>query len=107
MPMLFVEVLSNRTVLHHFGLLHKALKDGVKLGLIDVNPCDGIDAPEPVDKAMKVLSPSDVSKFFVATQEAPWPYYYLFYTMLFTGLRRSEALALLGAISTLTFVCFP
>jgi len=86
--------LSNRTVLHHFRLLHKALKDGVKLGLIGVNPCDGIDAPQPVDKEMKILSPNDVSKFFTAAQEAPWPCYYLFYTMLFTGLRRSEALGL-------------
>ena len=27
-------------------------------------------------------------------QEAPWPYYFLFYTKLFTGLRRSEILGL-------------
>ena len=86
--------LSNRTVLHHFRLLHKALKDSMKLGLIGVNPCDGIDAPEPVDKEMKILSPDDVSKFFAEAREAPWPCYYLFYTMLFTGLRRSEALGL-------------
>jgi len=89
--------LSNRTVLHHFRLLHKALKDGVKLGLIGVNPCDGIDAPTAADKEMKILCPDDVGKFFSAAQEAPWPCYYLFYTMLFTGLRRSEALGLTWA----------
>jgi len=43
---------------------------------------------------MKFLCPEEVDKFFSAAREAPWPYYYLFYTMLFTGLRRSEALAL-------------
>jgi len=89
--------LSNRTVLHHFRLLHKALKDSVKLGLIAVNPCDGVDPPTPTDKEMKILHPDDVAKFFSATQEAPWPYYYLFYTMLYTGLRRSEALGLTWA----------
>ncbi len=86
--------LSNRTALHHYRLLHKALKDGVKLGLIGVNPCDGVEAPKPVDKEMKILLPDDVSKFLCAAQKAPWPYYYLFYTLLFAGLRRSEALAL-------------
>jgi len=89
--------LSSRTVLHHFRLLHKALKDGVKLGLIGVNPCDGIEAPTPTDKEMKILCPDDVSKFFSVVQEAPWPCYYLFYAMLFTGLRRSEALAVIWA----------
>jgi len=43
---------------------------------------------------MKILPPDGVSKFLPAAQTAPWPYYYLFYTMLFTGLRRSEASAL-------------
>ncbi len=89
--------LSNRTVLYHFRLLHKALKDAAKLGLIGVNPCDGIDAPKPTDKEMKILCPDDVGKFLSAAQEAPWPCYYLFYTMLFTGLRRSEALAVTWA----------
>jgi integrase len=86
--------LSNRTVLHHYRLLHKALKDGVKLGLIGINPCDGVDAPKPIDEEMKILSPDDARKFLSAAQKAPWPYYHLFYTMLFSGLRRSEALAL-------------
>ena len=86
--------LSNRTVLHHFRLLHKALKDGVKLGLIAINPCDGVDPPKPVDKEMKFLCPEEVDEFLSAARNIPWPYYYLFYTMLFSGLRRSEALAL-------------
>ena len=86
--------LSNRTVLHHFRLLHKALRDGVKLGLIAINPCDSVDPPKPVDKEMRFLCPEEVDKFLSAARNAPCPYYYLFYTLLFTGLRRSEALAL-------------
>ncbi len=66
----------------------------MKLGLIGVNPCDGVDPPQPVDKEMKILLPDEVSKFLATAQKAPWPYYYLFYTMLFTGLQRSEVLAL-------------
>lgn len=86
--------LSNRTVLHDFRLLHKALQDGVKLGVIGTNPCDGVEPPRPTDREMKFLCPEDVRKFLSAAREAPWPYYYLLYTKLFTGLRRSELLAL-------------
>jgi integrase len=86
--------LSSRTVLHHFRLLHKALKDNVKLGFISVNPCDGVEPPRPVDKEMKFIRPDEVRRFLSAAREASWPYYYLFYTMLFSGLRRSEVLAL-------------
>jgi integrase len=86
--------LSNRTVLHDFRLLHKALQDAVKLGMIGTNSCDGVEPPRPTDKEMKFLRPEDVDLFLSSARQAPWPYYYLFYTMLFTGLRRSEALAL-------------
>ena len=86
--------LSNRTVLHDFRLLHKALQDGVKLGVIGTNPCDGVEPPRPTDRETKFLRPEDVRKFLSTAKEALWPYYYLFYTMLFSGLRRSEALAL-------------
>ena len=87
--------LSKRTVLHHFRLLHKALRDGVRSGLIAANPCDGVEPPTPTDEEMKTLSPDEVSRFLSGAKQAPWPHYYLFYTMLFTGLRRSEALALI------------
>ena len=40
------------------------------------------------------MSTGRVGRFISAAQEASWPCYYLFYTMLFSGLRRSEALAL-------------
>ena len=43
---------------------------------------------------MSTLAPDDVGKFLVSARKAPFPYYELFYTMLFTGLRRSEVLAL-------------
>jgi len=64
------------------------------MGVISVNPCDAVDPPRPVDKEMRILYPEDVKVFLLASQEAPWPYYYLFYTTLFTGLRRSEILGL-------------
>jgi len=43
---------------------------------------------------MSTLAPHEVPKFLAAAQEAPFPYYTLFYTMLLSALRRSEALGL-------------
>jgi integrase len=89
--------LSNRTVLSRFRLLHKALQDGVRQGLIGINSCDGVEPPRPVDKEVRFLSPEKVAKFLSAARKAAWPHYFLFYNLLFSGLRRSEALALTWA----------
>jgi integrase len=85
---------SARSVLHDYRLLHKALKDAVQLGILAVNPCDGVQPPKPDDKEMSFLTPAAIGTFLTHAQESPFPYYYLFRTMLYTGLRRSEALAL-------------
>jgi len=85
---------SGRSVLHDYRLLHKALKDCVKLGILAINPCDGAQPPKPVDKEMKSLNPEEISYFLKVAEKSPFPYYYLFRTMLYTGLRRGEALGL-------------
>ncbi len=59
--------LSNRTLLHHFRLLHKALGDSVKLGLLSVNLCDAVEPPKPTDKEMNILLPGNVGKFLSAS----------------------------------------
>lgn len=85
---------SARSLLHDFRLLHKALKDAVQLGTLAVNPCDGVQPPRPEEKEMSFLAPEEVNRFLVSAEKAPFPYYFLFRTMLYTGLRRSEALGL-------------
>ena len=86
--------LSNLNRLHHYRLLHKTLNDAVRQGYVARNVCDAIDPPPKETKEMSTLAPDDVPKLLAAAQETPFPYYTLFYTMLFTGLRRSEALGL-------------
>jgi len=86
--------LSRRTVRNHFRLLCKALNDAVKEGLLSANPCAGVSPPKVVPKEINVLHPADLPRFFSAIQNVCWPYFYLFYTIFSTGLRRGEALAL-------------
>jgi integrase len=85
---------SARSALHDFRLLHKSLSDAVRQGTLAVNPCDGVQPPRPDEKEMSFLTPAAISVFLAHAQEAPTPYGVLFRTMLYTGLRRSEALGL-------------
>jgi len=84
--------LGSRSVRYIHTTLHKALKSAVKMGMIVRNPADAVDAPKVKHHEMKVMSESDIHIFLEYAKSTP--YYALFYTALFTGMRRSELLAL-------------
>lgn len=84
--------LSRRTVQLVYVCLHKALRDAVKHQVIVTNPADAITAPKVERKEMAIMSEGDISHFLEAAKDTA--NYALFYLLLFTGLRRGEALAL-------------
>lgn len=84
--------LSNRTVQIIHITLHKALKNAVKTGLIVRNIVEAVDSPKIQRREMSVMSEADLHIFLDYAKDTP--YYALFYTSLFTGMRRSELLAL-------------
>lgn len=84
--------LSATTVRHHHMCLHSALKTAVKWELIARNPIDAIDPPHCHKQEMHTLTEAEVHKVLEIARETP--YFALFYLALFTGLRRSELLAL-------------
>ncbi len=84
--------LSAGTVRYHHAVLHKALQTAIKWGLINRNVADGVDVPRARRKEMQTWDEWDVTRFLEAAKDTP--YYALFYTALFTGMRRSELLAL-------------
>jgi integrase len=84
--------LSARTVRYHHAVIHKALQTAVKWGLLGRNVADGVDAPRARHNEMQTWDEDDISRFLEAAKDSP--YYALFYTALFTGMRRSELLAL-------------
>lgn len=84
--------LSPRTVRHHHMCLHSALKTAVKWELLIRNPLDAIDPPRCQKHEMHTLTEEAVHKVLEIANETP--YFTLFYLALFTGLRRSELLAL-------------
>ncbi|MDY6918451.1 MAG: site-specific integrase [Chloroflexota bacterium] len=84
--------LSPRTVRHHHMVLHKALDTAVKWGLLSRNPADAISPPRCQSPQWHTLGEHDIQVLLEAAKSTP--YYAFFYTALFTGMRRSEILAL-------------
>ena len=84
--------LSRTTVSHHHTCLHRALKMALRWGRISRNPADAVIPPRPQRSEMHTMTEDEINIFLEAAKKTP--YYVLFYLALFTGMRRSELLAL-------------
>jgi integrase len=83
--------LSARTVQICHVVIHKALKNAVRINLLSRNVADAVDKPKIQRPEMHPMSENDLNRFLDAARQGN--YYALFYTYLFTGMRRSELLA--------------
>ena len=84
--------LSPRTVAQHHRVLHKALKQAMRLGLISQNPCDMVDPPRYDRSVPATISDKDVDKVLDSVRGT-----YLYIPVLIalaTGARRGEVLGL-------------
>lgn len=86
------KALSPLTVRHVAMCLHRALEHAVKWGLLPRNVADAVDAPKFQRKDMNILNESDIERVLEVAKATP--YYVPFFLAMFTGLRRSEFLAL-------------
>ncbi len=83
--------LSSRTVQICHVTVHKALKNAVRINLLSRNVSDSVDKPKIQRPEMHPMTETDLGRFLEAAKQGE--YYALFYTYLFTGMRRSELLA--------------
>jgi integrase len=84
--------LSARSVLYHHRILSEALGHAVKMDLLSRNVAKLVTPPRPARAKLAVLAADDVTRLLEAMSDSP---YYVFYsTLLYTGLRRGELLAL-------------
>lgn len=87
--------LSSSTVRHHCVCLHTALGQAVKQGLLMSNPVNAVTLPRPTRTEMHTMNETDIHIVLEYAKDEKYNLYYaLFYLLIFTGLRRSEALAL-------------
>lgn len=84
--------LNPKSVRNHHMALHCALQTAVKWGLLQRNPADAADPPRFQKAEMQIWDEDEIRGFLEAAKNSP--YYPIFYLALFTGLRRSELLAL-------------
>jgi len=80
--------LSAQSVRHEHMLLHKILQTAVKQGPLSRNVADAIDIPRAHPIEMQTWNEAKIVQFLNEAKKTP--YYALFYTALFTGMRRSE-----------------
>ena len=84
--------LSALTIKYHHTVIHKALQIAIKWGLLNRNAADGVDVPRTRRNEMQTWDDLEVRHFLDAAKDSY--YYALFHTALFTGMCRSELLAL-------------
>jgi len=84
--------LNPKSVRNHHMALHCALQTAVKWGLLQRNPADAAVPPRFQKIEMQIWNEDEIRCFLEATRNSP--HYPIFYLALFTGLRRSEFLAL-------------
>ncbi len=84
--------LGAKSVRNQHMVLHAALDAAVKWGLLMRNVADAADPPTAASKEPRIMTVNEAKDFLVALRESR--YAPLFCLFLFSGLRRSEALAL-------------
>ena len=84
--------LSNRSIAYQHRILCKSLDVAVKMGLAVKNAGKLVEPPRVPRVTMNTLSPEEVLRFLDAAKDTD--YYVYFATLLYTGLRRGELLAL-------------
>jgi len=84
--------LSPQTVRNHHTMIHKALQDAFEWGLVNRNIVDAVKPPRKQPHEMRSWGEDEVKQFLEAAKGSQ--YYEIFYLALFTGMRRSELLAL-------------
>lgn len=87
--------LAPATVRRVHVTLHRAFKDAIRWGYLDVNPCEAADPPKlraSLRPEMRTWSPTELAMFLAATKDEPL--YPVFHVIAMTGLRRGEALGL-------------
>ena len=78
---------KSKTKKNHLGIISRMLKQCVKEGLIDRNPCDLATAPRVVHELKhRPLDAKDLKAIFKKAQQ--WKLYYTF--LLYTGLRAGD-----------------
>jgi integrase len=83
---------GSRTLQLIHAVLHCALKQAVREGILGRNPVDAVERPKVVQSEFKILTEEQSRQFLIAAVDSP--YKALYYLALTTGKRQGELLGL-------------
>ena len=86
--------LSSNTIGHYHSFLSSVLERAVKWNLITSNPCRRIDPPKVEKKKHQFLNEEEAARMIELLQNENEPYRTIFNLLLYTGMRRGEAMGL-------------
>lgn len=86
--------LSPKTVKNYLMFLSSVFNSAVDWGYIESNPASKVKAPRQAKPKVECLSPDQVAVFLETLESRPLEEKVIFYTLLFTGIRRGELLGL-------------
>ena len=84
--------LSAQSVKHAHSVIHNALRQAVKMGMLMRNPADLVELPKVPHTERRVLSPEEAQRFLKVADEMP--HGLIFEFALLSGMRPEEYLAL-------------
>lgn len=86
---------SQATIHTTHTFMHGAMEQARKNRRISHNPCTGASLPKkPKDAKLRYLPPEHISSFLEQVKQRSLEHYFFFLTLLDTGMRKGEALAL-------------
>lgn len=84
--------LTPSSVRYIHAVLHKALSQALKMGLVYRNVADAVDKPKQIKKEMKIWTKEEVEKFLSIARDNK--HYTIFLFALCTGMRQGEIMGL-------------
>ena len=84
--------LSPATIVKHHNLLRSSLATAVRWKLIEHNVAELVDPPRAEGKELRALSDEEANLLLDTCKETSW--HQVLHALIWTGLRRSEALGL-------------
>ena len=86
--------LAAKTVRHYHAFISSVLERAVKWGYLTENPCKRVDPPKLERRSIKCLNKEEARRFLQCLAGENVEKQAIFYTLLFTGVRRGELLGL-------------
>ena len=87
--------LSGKTILHHHRLISVILHTAVEWGVLYSNPCDRTQTPRANEKEARYIDDIQAEQLLQALEDADEQHRTIVRLLLFSGMRRSEALGLM------------